>query len=84
LALVRLPGGPGFLFNEISARGQPRYQVSLLHFLPAQGYLKTVLYRSERPTAALRAAPEREALYVALLDENLRVLRVEYDALRKR
>ncbi len=84
LALVRLPGGPGFLFNEISARGQPRYQVSLLHFLPAQGYLKTVLYRSERPIAALRAVPEREALYVALLEENLRVLRVEYDALRKR
>ena len=82
LALVRLPGGQGFLFNEISARQHPRYQVSLLHFLPAEGYQKTVLYRSEYPVTALRAMPASEALYVALLQEDLRVLRVEYRALR--
>jgi hypothetical protein len=84
LALVQLPGGQGILFNEISARDRPRYQVCLLHFLPAEGYRKTVLYRSERPVGALRAVPGREALFVALLDENLRVLRVEYDAIQKR
>jgi hypothetical protein len=84
LALVHLPGGPGFLFNEVSARRRPRHQVCLLHFWPEEGYVKTVLYRSERPTTALRACLQRDALFVALLEDNLRVLRVEYDALRKR
>jgi hypothetical protein len=83
VALVRLPGGQGFLFDEISARRQPGYQVSLLHFLPAEGYQKTVLFRSTRPVTALRAVPASEALYVALLQEDLRVLRVEYGALRR-
>jgi hypothetical protein len=82
VALVRLPGGQGFLFNEISARQHSRYQVSLLSFLPAEGYQKTVLYRSDHPVIALRAVPAGEALYVALLQENLRVLRVDYGALR--
>jgi len=84
LALVHLPGGPGFLFDEVSARRRPRYQVCLLHFWPEQGYVKTVLYRSERPITALRACLQRDALFVALLEDDLRVLRVEYDALRKR
>ena len=83
LALVRLPGGPAFLFNEISPRSRPRYQISLLHFSPAQGYLKTVLYRSEQPATALRAIAAHEALFVGLIEENLRVLRVEYDALQR-
>jgi hypothetical protein len=84
LALVHLPGGSGFLFNEVSARGRPRQQVNLLHFQPAEGYVKTVLYRSERPITALRACAQPDALYVGVFEENLKVLLVEYDALRKR
>ena len=84
LALVQLPGGTGFLFNEVSARDRPRYRVCLLHFQPEKGYVKAVLYRSERPITALRACVQGQALYVALLEENLRVLRVGYDELRKR
>jgi hypothetical protein len=72
------------LFNEVSARGQPRQQVSLLHFQPEEGYLKTVIYRSASPITALRACAQSDALYVALLGEELKVLRVEYDALRLR
>ncbi len=84
LALVELPGGTGFLFNEVSSRDRPRCRVCLLHFLPERGYVKAVLYRSERPIAALRACAQADALYVALLGGDLRVLRVEYDSLRKR
>jgi hypothetical protein len=84
LALVHLPGGPGFLFNEVSARRRPRYQVCLLHFQSEQGYVKTVLYRSERPITALRTCLHRDALFVALLEDSLRVLRLELDVLGKR
>jgi len=80
--LLRLPGGPGFLFDELSARRRGLWQVSLLHPAPEKGYLKTILYRSERPITALQAVAAREALYVAFLEDNLRVLRVDYGALR--
>jgi hypothetical protein len=82
LALVRLPAGPGFLFDEVSARGPTRFQVCLLHFRPEAGYAKTVLYRCQRPVVALRACAQPDALFVALLGERLRVLRVDYGALR--
>jgi hypothetical protein len=84
LALARLPGGTGFLFDELSARGRTRYQLCLLHFRSEQGYAKIVLYRSERPVVALQACAQPDALYVALLEEKLRVLRVEYSRLRER
>jgi hypothetical protein len=82
LALVQLPDGTGFLFNEFSPRDRLRCRVCLLHFRPDQGYVKAVLFRSKRPIAALRACAQNDALYVALLGEELKVLRVEYDSLR--
>ena len=81
LALVQLPEGTGFLFNEVSPRDRPRCRVCLLYFQPERGYVKTVLYRSERPVSELRTCAQADALYVALLGEELRVLRVEYDSL---
>jgi hypothetical protein len=84
VALVALPGGTGFLFDELSSRERPPYRVCLLHFLPERGYVKALLYRSERPLASLRACAQDDALYVALLGDDLRVLRVEYDSLRRR
>ncbi len=84
LALVRLPEGAGFLFNEVSSRDRPRCRVCLLHFQPEVGYVKAVLYRSERPVSELRACAQGDALYVALLGDELRVLRVEYGSLRSR
>ncbi len=84
LALVQLPEGTGFLFNEISPRDRPRCRVCLLHFQPERGYVKAVLYRSERPVSELRACAQGDALYVALIGEDLRVLRVGYDSLRSR
>jgi hypothetical protein len=81
VALVQLPGGTGFLFDEVSSRERPPYRVCLLHFLPERGYVKAVLYRSERPSTAIRACAQGDALYVALLGDDLRVLRVEYGSL---
>jgi hypothetical protein len=84
VALLRLPGGPGFLFDELSTQRRRRWQISLLHPSQENGYLKTVLYRSERPVAALQAVAARNAFFVAFLEENLRVIRVDYSALRQR
>ncbi len=81
LALVQLPSGPGFLYDELSTRG-PRHQVSLLHFQPETGYVKTVLHRCPGPISALRASPQPDALFVAVLEDSLKVLRVEYAELR--
>ena len=53
LALVGCAGGPGFLFNEISARGEPRYLISLLYSSARQGV------RQERSFTAPHAPPPR-------------------------
>lgn len=84
LALVRLPDGLGFLYNETAARSQRRYLISLLHPWSGDRYQKTVLYRSARPIASLHAAQARDVLYVAFLEDNLRVLRVEFNALNRK
>jgi hypothetical protein len=81
LALVQLPAGLGFLFAELSAR-QSGHHLSLLHFEARSGYVKTVLCRFPGPISGLRASVQPDALYVAVLADSLKVLRVDYGRLR--
>jgi len=83
LSLLHLPAGPAFLFNELSPRDRSSHQLALLAFSPQSGYRKTVLHRSQQPIAAVRGLAGQTALFAALLEEELLVLRVDYGSLRQ-